>query len=305
MVDLDTFVTWLYVSADDYCKAFLPSDCHPGPVATLSRSEVVTLAILGQWSRFRSESVFWAEVQRRLGAAFPCLPDRSQFNRLVRHYRDAITAFALFLGDQNPVYEVLDSLGARTRNAQRRGRGWLPAQAAKGRCTRLGWYVGFHVLTVVSPQGAITGFGFAPANVDDRDLADTLLAARACSHPQLPSAGRQHHDLYLADGGFWAPERQARWYQRGVVILAPPQPKTRWYDTWSAWARHWLASHRQIVETVHERLLGPFRLETERPHTVEGFAARLAAKVGLHNFCLWLNRQLGRPGLAVADLIDW
>jgi hypothetical protein len=31
----------------------------------------------------------------------------------------------------------------------------------------------------------------------------------------------------------------------------------------------------------------------------------LAAKVGLHNFCCWLNRQAGRPPLAVADLIDW
>jgi hypothetical protein len=209
------------------------------------------------------------------------------------------------LGDEDPIYQILDSLGARTRNAQRRGRGWLPAQAAKGRCTRLGWYVGFHVLTVVSPQGAITGFGFAPANVDDRDLADTLLAARACSHPQLPSAGREHQGVYLADGGFWAPERQACWYERGVVILAPPQPNTRWYETWSAWARRWLASHRQVVETVHDWLLGPFRLESERPHTVEGFAARLAAKVALHNFCLWLNRQLGRPALAVADLIEW
>jgi len=31
----------------------------------------------------------------------------------------------------------------------------------------------------------------------------------------------------------------------------------------------------------------------------------LAAKVALHNFCIWLNRQLGRPDLAFADLIDW
>jgi hypothetical protein len=85
MVDLDTFVTWLYVSADDYCKEHLPPECHPGSVGSLSRSEVLTLAILGQWSRFRSESAFWAEVRRRLGAAFPRLPDRSQFSRLERH----------------------------------------------------------------------------------------------------------------------------------------------------------------------------------------------------------------------------
>lgn len=305
MIDLDTFVTWLYVTVDDYCKEHLPPERHPGPDARLSRSEVITLALLGQWSRFRSETAFYAEVQRRLSGAFPQLPDRSQFNRLVRHHREAMTTFALSLPQGTPLYEVMDSTGARTRNAQRRGRGWLPGQAAKGRCTRLGWYVGFHVLTVVRPDGAITGFGFGPANIDDRDLADTFLAARLCAHPHLASAGQQRQDVYLADGGFWAPERQARWRGWGVRVLAPPQPRTRWYPTWSAAGRSWLASHRQIVETVHNWLLGPFGLETERPHALDGFAARLAAKVGLHNFCLWLNRRFGRPPLAIADLIDW
>jgi hypothetical protein len=37
----------------------------------------------------------------------------------------------------------------------------------------------------------------------------------------------------------------------------------------------------------------------------EGFQARLAAKVGLHNFCIWLNAQLERPPLAFAELLDW
>jgi hypothetical protein len=25
----------------------------------------------------------------------------------------------------------------------------------------------------------------------------------------------------------------------------------------------------------------------------------------LHNFCIWLNEQLGRPRLAFADLLGW
>lgn len=32
-----------------------------------------------------------------------------------------------------------------------------------------------------------------------------------------------------------------------------------------------------------------FRLARERPHALDGFQARLAAKVVLHNFCIWLN----------------
>ena len=57
------------------------------------------------------------------------------------------------------------------------------------------------------------------------------------------------------------------------------------------------------METVYERLEHTFRLDRERPHSLSGFRARLAATAALHNFCIWLNQQLGRPSLAFADLI--
>ena len=309
MVDLDTFVIWLYVVVDDLCKTLEP-ERHPGPAGSLSRSEIITLAILSQWALFGSERRFYQAAQRRLGWAFPTLPDRSRFNRLVRQHTAAITRVALRLGstvDATAVYEVMDSTGVRVRNAQRRGTGWLDGRANLGRCTRLGWYVGFNLLTVATPRGAITGFGFAPASTNDRHLADTLLAAR--HRPEavpLPSAGSAHGDAYLADGNFWGPTWQNRWQTcYHAWVLAPPQLGTRFYATWSKEARRWLASHRQVIETVHDWLLVPFNLDAERPHTLTGFAARLAATVGLHNFCLWLNVQLGRPPLAVADLLAW
>jgi hypothetical protein len=30
-------------------------------------------------------------------------------------------------------------------------------------------------------------------------------------------------------------------------------------------------------------------------HELEGLRSRLAGRVALHNFCMWLNKQLGRP----------
>ena len=69
--------------------------------------------------------------------------------------------------------------------------------------------------------------------------------------------------------------------------------------------RRWLAGVRQIVETVYDKLCHTFRLDRERPHDLSGSRARLAAKIALHNFCIWLNEQLGRPLLAFTDLVDW
>jgi len=59
------------------------------------------------------------------------------------------------------------------------------------------------------------------------------------------------------------------------------------------------------VETVYEKLWHTFRLNRERPHDLSGLQACLAAKIALHNFCFWLNEQLGRPRLAFADLVTW
>jgi hypothetical protein len=66
-----------------------------------------------------------------------------------------------------------------------------------------------------------------------------------------------------------------------------------------------LAGMRQVVETVYDKLYHACRLDRKRPQDLSGFQARLAAKIMLHNFCMWLNGQLGRPWLAVTELIAW
>ena len=48
MVDTDTFLTTLYVMVNNFCKSELPPEVRPGPQASLSRDEVVTLAIFGR-----------------------------------------------------------------------------------------------------------------------------------------------------------------------------------------------------------------------------------------------------------------
>ena len=52
MVEVDTFLTTLYVMVDDFCKVSLPPEPPPGPQATLSWSEVVTVALFVPWQGF-------------------------------------------------------------------------------------------------------------------------------------------------------------------------------------------------------------------------------------------------------------
>jgi hypothetical protein len=80
MVDTDTFLTTLYVMVDEFCQSHIPPEVHPGPRASLSRSEVITLGLFGQWACFPSERAFYRYAQRHLRVAFPTLPHRTQFN---------------------------------------------------------------------------------------------------------------------------------------------------------------------------------------------------------------------------------
>src|SRR5229473_3465001 len=174
MIDVDTFLTTLYVMVDDFCQSQSTEEKHtPGPAASLQCSEVITLAVFGQWVQFPSERAFYRYAEQHLRAAFPQLPHRTQFNRLMREHRDAITTFGLHLVElmhgQECSYEVLDSTAAVTRDAK-----------------RLGWYEGFHLLLSVTPLGVITGFGFGSASTHDQHLAATLFATRQSPSPRLP-----------------------------------------------------------------------------------------------------------------------
>ena len=317
MLDIDTFLITLYVTIDDFCSHTLcPEPIRPGRAASLSRSETMTLALFGQLARFQSERAFWRFAKQRLTALFPRLPERTQFNRLEREHlerehQEAILAFfhhlVSCLDGQNGAYEVIDRVGVETRWCNRRGVGWLPEHTDKGRCSRLGFFHGFHLLTVANPDGVITGFGVGSASAKDQPLAEAVFLARQvqdarCSFVGLPCRSGS----YVADTGFRGVKWQKHWQDSfGIDVICPPRKTDAAAKFWSKPLRRFQAGLRQIIETVHDKLLNTFRLARERPHTLRGFFTRLSAKVALHNFCIYLNRQLGHDLLEFADLIGW
>jgi DDE family transposase len=308
MLDVDTFLTTLYVMVDDFCHS-QPPRRRPGPQASLSRSEVITLAVFARWSRFNGERDFYRYAEAKLRDAFPTLPDRSQFNRLVRSHADLIEAFVLHLVAvvQTPrcPYQALDSSAMPVRDAKRRGHGWLAGQADIGWSNSIGWYEGFSLLTATDPTGIITGFCFGSASTADQPLAETFFNVRADPNPRLKSVGLAFLGAYVADKGFEGEENHRRWSESyGAHIIHPPKRNSR-KGSWSKRLRRWIAGIRQIVESVYDKLFNTFGLWRERPHEIGGLRARLAARVALHNFCIWLNDQLGRPRLAFADLLGW
>ena len=234
MIDFETFLTTLYVFVEDFCKGrWVPEKSRDAP-AGLTRSEVMPLAIAGQWECFGSERGFYRYAQRHLRGAFPGLPDRSQFNRLMRRAEDDIAAsfrrLAEVLRGSADIFEALDGTAASTRDAKRRGLGWLSGLADIGWSNRLGWFEGFHLLLSVGPTGVVTGFGFAPASAKDQPLADTFLAARHRADARLPTVGSSAGVPYVIDNGFEGEDWHAHWredYGAEVLISVQKYPGFR------------------------------------------------------------------------------
>ena len=166
MLDVDTFLTALYVIVDELRHSHQTERSRVGPDASLCGSEVITLSIFGRWSRFASERDFYRYAQAHLKEAFPTLPARSQFNQLVRFHAQDIEKIAVKLGQimeggEHP-YQALDASAMPIRDVKRRGHGWLAGYADIGWSNSLGWYEGFSLLSRIEHTLLDEGRGAHP-----------------------------------------------------------------------------------------------------------------------------------------------
>ena len=295
-MDLDSFLLSLYVLVDDWWQERHPySPRKPGRPALLSDPEVITLAILAQWPRFRSERDFWRFACSHLRSYFPKLCTQGQFNRRVRalapELRALQRAFAGDLCEPSAVYRVMDTtLVPAVVRVRASRKGLFCGQASFGRsASKTEWIYGFKVALVVDPKGVVSAFGLAPAASDERPIGEALIA-------------EDLHEAYLADKGFTGLEWERYWLERyGALVAATPYDDSR--RAWSKADRRWAAGKRQIIEGVICQLKDFFSLERHRAKTLGGLLTRLAAKVAAYTCAQRINDSLGRPLRHLADLL--
>lgn len=286
----------LFVLVDDWWEcAHPPSPRSPGRPPSLSDAEVLTLAIVAQWPRFRSERDFFRFADAHLRPYFPNLVSHGQLNRRIRALEPELKTLqrhlAAMLADASEVYHVLDTTLIPAIGRVRACRkGLFAGQASFGRSvSKTEWVYGFKVALSVSPEGVIMAFGLASANTDERPIGEFLLSS-------------DDHDAFLADKGFSSMEWEKRWLEsHGAVVAATPQESAR--RAWPEKARRWAAGKRQLIEGVIDQLKDIFALERHRAKTLGGLLTRLAAKVTAYTVGQVLNDQLGRPIRHLASLL--
>jgi hypothetical protein len=145
MLDLDSFLVSLYVLVDDWWKLEHSSQLpRAGRPALLTDPEVITLAILAQWPRFRSpvseaSEISGASLEHICAPTFRSSAPKCQLNRRVRalepELRDFQRGVARTLRGACEVYHVLDTtlIPAIVRVRASRKGGLFVGQATFGR----------------------------------------------------------------------------------------------------------------------------------------------------------------------------
>jgi hypothetical protein len=338
--DGDTFVTTVYVIVDElYQTHYAPQKpVRPGHRPEVSDSEILTLGLLAQWQRSRSERAFLRAAHRSLRAYFPRLLSQSAFNRRLRdlagvlaHLVPAVAARTTALLGAS-AYQVLDGvpvpLARRCRGQRHR---LFAAEAAIGRGgSEHAWFFGQRLLLAVDAHGQITGAVSGPANTEERFLADALLRWRVDATAPAPTAaeldpvlGPAHRRQgsrqgptgplllrgaagapaagpYLGDLGYCGADWARHWRtDYGARVLTKAD-----YRPGPAGrpGRRWVSGLRQVVETVNGWLGERFGLNFPRARTAWGLQTRLAAKLAAFNLAVHVNHLHGRPTFAAVEL---
>lgn len=334
-IDLDTFITTLYVLIDDWYTAEMAEKMkrHAGAPLKMSDSEVLTVALAGQWDvgvPWQTERSLVRYMNTHGRHWFPQMLQRSAFNERVRSLWAAVVVLqqevAGWLQTVWEGYEVVDCvpLPACSLAQAKQARGHWLYWGQKGHGgTRGGWYWGDQVLLSVIPCGAVTGWLIGSAQADDRWFLQALISQRqgrgalvgpAPRQANRPSSPPTHigpaltcgntdtRRTYLADKGFGGGRWLKHWLQHyQVQVLCVPQKYE--HQTWCPKTIAWHKSSRQIVETVFALLTRVFRWQRLNAHSSAGQRVRVALALAGFNLGIFLNRLFQRSDLSHETLI--
>jgi hypothetical protein len=288
MLPTEDLFVYVYVLVDDALRSgAIAIAARPGPAPGCSDAELLTIALVRHLLGRRSEAGFLAEVARDWAYLFPCLPCQSEANRRIRWLWGAFEQLRAMLAAALPEDDCqqIDTSALPVKHTSRvRGPdGWAgPGNDLAARFGRdaahAEWFYGFR-LAIRADLGSrvVRAWGIVPAAVNERDVADDLLAT-----------GPPPRDLLL-DKGFAGAAFAARQAARCTAVLLPPAKGQR--HTMPPILQKIIAQWRNRIETTFAEITDQMELARYGAHTFWGLLTRTAATIAAHTLmCLCLSR---------------
>ena len=285
-----------------YDAHFPNAEAHrPGPNPDSPDSDILAIAWLLEYIGADSEHSGYKRLKVELKTVFPCLPERSRFNRRRRNLSTASEVIRQALKDFLPKSDVfiVDSFAMPICDFQRAKPSrsdlkWADATgtlATYGHCATkgLGTFLGFRGHLITTPEGVPVDFAVASADIDDREVLPLL-----CQ--------RSRYRIILGDKGYISESLQDELLETEGTCLLPTLRKNH-KRQYSESFRKLQVRLRRRIETTIGQLTEQFGVSRVRARTHWGLQTRMSNKMGACLLGAFLNQCLGRPLMHLKDIV--
>jgi hypothetical protein len=294
-MSVEDFIIYVYCCVEDICRLIVNRPLRSrGFMPKLSDAEVITMELVGEFMGKDQDKSIWRYFRNHWHNWFPNLGSRANFAKqsanlwqLKRRIQDHIAwqigamkdSVHLVDGFPMPVCLYARASGSRCFKGEA-GFSYCAAKDEK--------YYGFEGHVLVSFEGIICGYAFAPAHVDERDVLPEMVA------------GLQ--GLLIGDKGYIRPSLKQELAQHGLDLQTPLRKNMQ--DLRPKALVDQLVSSRRLVETVIGQLADRFHIEKVRARDTWHLANRFIRKLLAHTMGCFLGKLIGNPTLLFESLVE-
>jgi hypothetical protein len=276
-MDITHQLVSIFCEIDDFCKEldnYLsgklltgPSKSQRGPECSLSISEIMTILILFQSTRFRDFKNFYQGfVSRYWHDYFPSLPSYPRFIVLIRRVIFPMTLFTQIKGGKRTGIYYIDSSCLPVCHLKRSRRHKTFDEIAEYGRTSVGWFFGLKLHIVINDQGELLTFKITRGNRSDSQEAQPLLAAL--------------QGLAFGDKGYISKKLFDTLFQQGLKLITRQRKNMKEISRTSYEKQ--LLDQRGIIETVIGHLKHHYHVWHTRHRSVINAMTHLVAALAAY-----------------------
>jgi hypothetical protein len=233
-----------------------------GPKCSLSTSEVMTLLVAFQSSRFRDLKAFFYWVSCHWKKYFLGLPSYPRFVELIKHALFPLSIFTrLNTGKQSGIYYVDSSCLPVCHLKREKQHKTFDQIANKGK-TSVGWFFGLKVHLVINDRGEMMAFKITCGNVHDVKPVQSLLSALK--------------GLAFGDKGYISKKLFQELMGQGLKLITRKRKNMKSAEALTAFEKQ-LLNQRGLVETVFNHLKYHFQIWHTRHRSIVNAMTHLVA----------------------------
>lgn len=262
-----------------------------GFAPALSDTEIITMQIIGEYLGLDTDKAIWMYFKNNYLDWFPQLGSYPNFckhcanlwqvnQQIMSQLKHRYGSDNIHFMDGFPIPVCRYTRAKQHKNFKAHaGFSYCAAKQEK--------YYGFKGHLVINFSGLITGYTFAPAHCDERDVA--------------PEITQDIHGLLGADKGYLRPELKQH-YEFQYVDLQTPFRKNM-VDHRCEESMRILMKARRKIETVIGQLTDRFNIQKVRAKDLWHLSHRVIRKILSHTVCVVLNTNLGNSPIQLEKLI--